>query len=256
MNQTVLLTGASSGIGYELAKIFAENRYDLILVARSQEKLEQIKVELSKPGIEIITIVKDLSISETPFEVYEELKERGTKVDILINNAGYGMSGQFVDLALDDQLNMMQLNMISLTTLTHLFVQDMVKNKFGRIMNVGSVASFFSVPNMSVYGASKAFVLSFSESLNTELKHKGDIKVTALCPGPTKTNFAEVAKVKSVEQFNRSGMTAKDVALSGYKAMLKGEPVVVPGFTFKVAARSMQLLPRKWLQSLIGRVNH
>ncbi|WP_157801008.1 SDR family NAD(P)-dependent oxidoreductase [Bacillus solitudinis] len=254
-NETVLLTGASSGIGYELAKIFAEHNYNLILVARNKEKLEEMKTELGQSTIKIMTIAKDLSLPESPQELYTEIKERGSSVDILINNAGFGMSGNFIELDLDKQLTMMQLNMFSLTKLTHLFVQDMVKNHYGRIMNVGSIASFFSVPKMSVYGASKAFVLSFSESLNTELKQQGDIKVTALCPGPTKTNFAKAAKVAEIEQFNSIGLSAKDVALSGYRAMLKGEPVVVPGFKFRAAIHSMRFLPRKLVQTLIGKTN-
>lgn len=254
--QTVLLTGASSGIGYELSKIFAKNRYDLILVARNKDKLEQIKCELEQFNVRISIFSKDLSLPHASRELYEEIKKQGQHVDILINNAGYGMTGKFTDLEWEKQLNMMHLNMIALTELTHLFVQDMINMKFGRIMNVGSIASFIATPSMSVYAASKAFVLSFSESLNTELKSKGDISVTALCPGPTKTNFAKVANVGELEHFfNRYGMTAKEVAQIGYRALIKKEPVIVPGLKFRGAVYLTRFIPRKLLQNLFGKSN-
>jgi short-subunit dehydrogenase len=256
--QTVLLTGASSGIGYEMAKIFAVNQYDLILVARNKDRLTEIKKELQSININInITIIaKDLSVPNAANELYKEVNQLGKHVEILINNAGYGMTGSFYELDIDQQLNMMQLNIVSLTQLTYLFVQDMIKNKFGRIVNLGSVASFVATPTMSVYAATKAFVLSFSESLNTELKRKGDIKVTALCPGPTQTNFANVANVGTFAHiFDRHGMTAKEVAQVGFQAMLNGDPVVVPGLKFRVAIGSTRFLPRKLLQKLMGQAN-
>ncbi|GAE34837.1 SDR family NAD(P)-dependent oxidoreductase [Halalkalibacter akibai] len=256
MKQTVLLTGASSGIGYEMAKIFAANHYHLILIARNKLKLEEIKQELNNPQIEITVIVKDLSVPGAANEVYKEIKQLNKHVDILVNNAGYGMTGPFFELDLNKQMNMIQLNIIALTELTHLFVQDMIKNNFGRIINVGSVASFVATPTMSVYAATKAFVLSFSESLHSELKQKGDIAVTALCPGPTKTNFATVANVGHLEEiFNVHGTTAQEVALSGYNAMKKELPVVVPGWKFRSMVGLTRLLPRQLLQKILSKTN-
>ena len=191
-------------------------------------------MEIEHPHIDILIVAKDLSLSHTPRELYEEINSHGKQVDILVNNAGYGMTGNFTELDLNEQINMIHLNVLALTELTHLFAQDMVKRKFGRIMNVGSVASFVATPTMSIYAATKAFVLSFSESLHSELKKKGNITVTALCPGPTKTNFAKAANVGELEHFfERHGMTAKEVAISGYRALLKGEPVIIPGIKFR-----------------------
>ncbi|MFA9560032.1 SDR family NAD(P)-dependent oxidoreductase [Evansella sp. AB-rgal1] len=254
INKTVLITGASSGIGYELAKIFAGNKYNLILVARNTELLTKIKEELADDTIDIVTISKDLSSPGAPKDLYNHVKDIGMHVHVLVNNAGYGMTGKFTELELEKQTNMMQLNMFALTELTHLFAQDMVEKKYGRVLNVGSVASFVSVPSMSVYAATKSYVLSFSESLHSELRRKGDIAVTALCPGPTKTNFAKVANVGEMEPlFNKYGMTATDVAKIGYKAVLKGDPVVVPGFTFRFVASLPRFLPRKLIQTLLGK---
>ncbi|MGO4890347.1 SDR family NAD(P)-dependent oxidoreductase [Anaerobacillus sp. MEB173] len=251
---TVLITGASSGIGYELAKIYAANGQHLILVARNKSRLEEIKEELHTPENSIDIVAIDLSAPHSPKELYEEVKQRQLYVNILINNAGYGMTGNFVDMDITQQLNMIQLNIVSLTHLTHLFLQDMVKNKHGKILNVGSVASFISTPSMSVYAATKAFVLSFSESLGSELQGKGNFVVTALCPGPTKTNFAKVANVGKLEKyFNQYGTSAARVAEAGYRALENGQPVVIPGKRFSAAIRLTRFLPRRLLQNLLAR---
>ncbi|MDT8862887.1 SDR family oxidoreductase [Alkalihalobacillus sp. MEB130] len=249
---TVLITGASSGIGYEFAKLYAKNEHNLILVARNEERLAEIREELS--NVEVNIIAMDLARPAAPKELFEEVKKRQLRVNVLINNAGYGMTGNFANLEIEKQLQMIQLNVTSLTYLTHLFLQDMQEDRYGRILNVGSVASFVSTPSMSVYAATKAFVLSFSESLGSELKHQGDFVVTALCPGPTKTNFAKVANVGKLEKiFDQYGIEVSRVAAAGYNGLEKRKSVVVPGKRFSTLVRISQLLPRRQLQHLLSR---
>lgn len=256
-NRNVLITGASSGIGYELAKIFARERHNLILVARNRTKLEDIKTELTSYGVGIEVVEKDLIRPNAAQELYDHLCQKNIRVDILINNAGFGLRGDFNSLDTKTQLDMIQLNIVALTHLTHLFVQDMVKQGYGRIMNVGSIASFVSVPSMSVYAATKAYVLAFSEALNTELKDKGDIKVTALCPGPTYTNFAKAAKMGDQEElFNKMSLSASFVAEAGYEALKKGKPIEIPATSYAIGTIGFtRLLPRRLLQALLSYLN-
>ncbi len=255
-NRNVLITGASSGIGYEFAKIFAKKENNLILVARNRTRLEEIRAELMAKDITITIIEKDLSLPNAAMDVYNEVKSQNQRVDVLINSAGFGLQGNFDELNLQQQHNMMHVNMVSLTELTHLFVQDMIGQKFGRILNIGSIASFISMPSMSVYAATKAYVLSFSESLSNELKRYGDISVTALCPGPTKTNFVKAANMVSMEEmYNRFGMSASIVAQAGYEALIKGRPIEIPGKRFSLSIMATRFLPRKLVQKLMMIVN-
>jgi len=253
--RNVLITGASSGIGYELAKIFANNGYNLILVARNKERLEQLRSELHQ--VKVTILAKDLSSPHAAQELYSQVQALQLPVDILINNAGYGMQGKFHQLDLEKQLNMVHLNIVALMELTHYFVQEMVSRKYGRIMNIGSIASFISTPSMSTYAATKAFVLSFSESLNSELKGKGDLCVTALCPGPTTTNFAQTANIAGDLEtaFKRLSLPASFVAQAGYEAMMKKKAVVIPGKRFSLSVTSTRFLSRNMIQRLLSRSN-
>lgn len=255
-NLTVLITGASSGIGYEFARIFAKKKNNLILVARNKKRLEGIRAELLANDITIHMIEKDLSLPQAALEVYKEVKSLNLRVDILINSAGSGLQGNFDELDLHQQRLMMQLNMVSLTELTHLFVKEMIGRKFGRILNIGSIASFVSMPSMSVYAATKSYVLSFSESMSNELKQYGDITVTALCPGLTKTNFVKAANMGSMEEmYNRFGMSPSRVAMEGYDALVKGRPIMIPGKRYRLSIMATRFLPRKFVQRLIMYAN-
>lgn len=250
---SALITGASSGIGYEFAKILAKEKIDLILVARNRQRLEEIRDELSSYHVCITLIDKDLSQPNSAEDVYHEVKKQGKHVDILINGAGVGRLGRFIELDLQQQLQMMQLNMTTLTQLTHLFLQDMVKRNFGRIINVASIASFVSTPLLSVYAATKAYVLSFSESLNTELKGKGDFMVTALCPGPTKTNFARAAQMGDIEDiYHRFSISPSVVAEAGYQALGKKKSIVMPEKKLSISIFATRFLPRKWIQDTLS----
>lgn len=221
-NQTALITGASSGIGMELAKIHASEGGHLVLVARGEDVLNTLKTELeSSYGVNVTVLAEDLSVPGAARRVFDRAQQAGVEVDILINNAGFGGHGQFYQRNLEAEHSMMQVNMIALTELTHLFVQPMVKKQRGKILNVSSTASFIPGPLQAVYYATKAFVTSFSQALAEELKDL-NISVTALCPGAVKTGFAKAGDLEGVEIFKR-GKSAQSVAQCGYDAMQKGE---------------------------------
>ncbi|OES45560.1 SDR family NAD(P)-dependent oxidoreductase [Domibacillus iocasae] len=240
MNKTALITGASSGLGLEFAKIFAEAEYNLVIVARSKDKLEAFAD--SYPNTEMKIMAKDLSKPGAPKEVAEELDRLGIQVDVLINNAGFGLLGSFAELSLEKQTEMMQLNMTALTELTHLFLLGMLERNSGRILNVASMAAFQPGPMMAVYFATKAFVLSLSEALAEELVHT-NITVTALCPGATKTNFGTVASVEETKMFSQA-MPAAQVAKEAVNGLLQGKRVVITGNRNKAGAFASKLLPR------------
>lgn len=240
MKKTVLITGASSGFGYEFVKLFAKEDYNLILTARNIERLEEIKDEFD--SLNITLIKKDLSKPHSAKELYDEIKEKGLNIDILINNAGFGLVGRFDKLDADKQLEMVELNVITLTELTHYVLQEMKLRREGKILNVASTAAFQPGPLMAVYYASKAYVLSFSEALAEELRGTG-ITVTALCPGPSKTNFAKAANVEKTKMFAKV-MNADVVARLGYKALMKGQRVVVTGTVNKLGTYAVKFLPR------------
>lgn len=250
-NLNVLITGASSGIGYELAKVFARSKCHVILVARNEERLEEIRRELARQGTAASVIAKDLTQPDAASELYRELKGKNIDIHVLVNSAGIGRSGGFERNTPDEQLRMIQLNMIAVTQLTHLFLQDMVSNRFGRIVNVASISSFLPTPMMSVYAATKAYVLSLSESLNTELKGKGDIVVTALCPGFTKTNFMKEAQMGKLESIMyKIAMSPETVAKEGYKALRKGKTIHVVGLLNKTTYLIVRGMPRSWVQKV------
>ncbi len=240
MNKSALITGASSGFGYEFVKLFVKDNYNLILVARNIEKLEEIKRKFS--GVEITVIQKDLTLPGAVKDLYGEIKEKGLNIDVLVNNAGFGLLGEFDKLDIEKQTNMIQLNISVLTELTHYVLQEMKERKSGKILNVASTAAFQPGPLMAVYYATKAYVLSFSEALVEELKDTG-ITVTTLCPGASKTNFGKVASVEQTKMFSRA-MEADIVVQLGYNALMKGQRVIITGTINKIGAYAAKFLPR------------
>jgi short-subunit dehydrogenase len=247
--KTALVTGASSGIGYELAKCFARDGYNLVLVARSADELKKIAAQLtSEYGISAKFIAKDLSVPASPQEIFDEVQSKGIAIDILINNAGFGTYGTFCNTNLKDELEMMQVNMVSPTHLTKLFLPGMLARGHGRVMNVASMAAFQPGPLLAVYCASKSYVLSFSEALAEELRGTG-VTVTALCPGPVRTGFARRARTERTKAmmrglFNRI-WEPQDVAAVGYRGLMKGKTIVIPGKRYIVSAFIVRCLPRK-----------
>ncbi len=253
--KTALVTGASSGIGYELAKVFAKEGQNVVLVARNQGALETLAKELQeKYSVSAVVLPADLSDPSAPGQIHALLAKESVPVDYLVNNAGFGTRGPFQESDLKSQLSMMQVNMVALVHLTRLFLDDMVKKGEGRILNVASTAAFQPGPLMAVYYATKAFVLSFSEALADELKGIG-VKVTALCPGPTSTGFGKSAGMEDARLFNRGVMEAETVALAGYEGLMKGRKVVVPGFRNKALATASRFAPRKFVIRTVRKLN-
>lgn len=255
MTKTALITGASSGIGYELAKRFARDHTDLVLVARDEARLGQIAGELqAASGVSVKVIRADLSRPAAPAEIYIETQRLHIPVDYLVNNAGFGLGGAFVETNLDSELDMMQVNVVSLVHLTKLYLQDMHHRGTGGILNVASTAAFQPGPLMAIYYASKAFVLSFTEALAEEMRGTS-LTATALCPGPTATDFQRRAKIESTRLVKSKAigvMAASEVAEIGYRGFLAGQAVVIPGLINKMAAQSVRISPR----ALVRRVTH
>jgi short-subunit dehydrogenase len=252
MAKTALITGASSGIGYELAKIFARQKYNLVLVARSENKLNEIAAELKKAhGVDVVVLPKDVSLLASSQEIYDAVKQKGIDVEILVNNAGFGDFGFFTETKWEKELEMINLNMTALTALTKLFVRDMVRRKSGKIMNVASTASFQPGPLMAVYYATKAYVLSFSEAISNELQGTG-VTVTALCPGPTESGFQNAAAMNDSKLVKGKKLpTSQDVAEYAYKALMNGKVVAVHGLMNKIMAQSVRYSPRAVVRSLV-----
>ena len=254
-NKTALITGASGGIGYELAKLLAKDNYNLVLVARSEEKLQQLKMDLEtgyKISAKVIT--KDLSKMGAVDEICNELEKEKIAIDILINNAGFGDFGKFTETNWQKEAEMIQLNILTLTHLTKLFLKGMIERKSGKILNLASIASFQPCPLMAVYGATKAYVLSFSEAIANELKGTG-VTVTALCPGPTKTNFFKAAGNEDSKLVKGKKIpTSKEVAKCGYEAMKKGETVVIHGLKNRILASSIRFAPRNLVTKISRKV--
>jgi len=242
---TVLITGASGGIGYELALLFARDRYDCVLVARSHDRLTALASRLeSEFGIKTLVLAKDLSKPATVDEIYEEVSAATLKVDVLVNNAGFPVYGRFVETDLSAELEMLQVNVVALTALTKLFVRGMVERRQGRILNLASTAAFVPGPLMAVYYASKAYVLSFSEALANELKGTG-VTVTALTPGATRTGFQERGKMEDARLIKGTLSDAASVALAGYRGLMAGKTVVIPGLSNKLLPVVVRLSPRR-----------
>src|SRR5918993_1522367 len=247
---TALVTGASGGIGEELAWLFAADGHDLVLVARSRDKLARLSEELEgKHGVAARVLAADLARPEAPREIFEELSAAGVTVDALVNNAGFGSYGPFAETDLKSELDLLQVNVVALTHLSKLFLPGMIARRRGYLMNVASTAAFQPGPLMAVYYASKAYVLSLSEALANECEGTG-VRVSALCPGPTETGFVAAAGMGDSKLFDRAVMDARTVAVAGYRGLLAGKTVVIPGFRNNLVARSIGFFPR----SLVTRV--
>jgi len=247
-----LITGASGGIGLELARIAAASRHDLILIARSEDKLTRLARELRKAhSINVEAVAADLADPLAGERLMSRLDPLGVSIDILINNAGFGLYGRFVDNPLDTELAMIQVNITALTELTKRFVVPMVARRKGRIMNVASTAAFFPGPLMAVYYATKAYVLSFSEALANELGGTG-VTVTALCPGPTTSGFQAAAKLEESRLIaGKILATSAEVARFGWDAMMKGQVVAIYGASNRAMVAATRVVPRAALRKIV-----
>ncbi len=254
-SEVVLITGASSGIGWELAKCFAADKSNLVLVARSREPLEKLAAELrAAHGIEVYVLIADLARPEAPGKIFEELFAQKINVDVLVNNAGFGLHGEFAELSLAQQLEIIHVNITALTELTGLFLPGMIKRQRGGILNVGSVAGFLPGPYMSVYYASKAFVLSFTEALAEETDGTG-LKISVLCPGPTTSNFGNVARGGKPRKVERPKMSARSVAEAGHRGFRASQVIVVPGISNKLLTFTPRIAPRRLARRVIKKYN-
>lgn len=238
-----LVTGGSNGIGYELAKLFAEDGYNLILVARTEEDLQQRASEFKQQyGVDVITISKDLFQKEAPFELYDEVKSKNLIVDVLVNDAGQGQYGLFIEQDIHRLLDIVQLNVNSLTVLTHLFLKDMVARNEGKILQLASIASELPGPWQAVYHATKAYVLHLTEALIRELKDSA-VTITALQPGATDTDFFNKADMQESKILDTKLSDPAKVAKDGYEALMKGDDKIVSGFKNKAMVASSNVMP-------------
>ena len=249
--KVVLVTGASSGIGKEFARQFAYRGYNLVLVARRQDLLEEIQNEFVKEyNINIDYLSCDLS--ENPKQVYDFCKEKNYEVTVLVNNAGYGDYGTFIESDIDKTLGMIDLNNKALVALTYYFIKDMKQLGFGHVINVGSVASFMPGPYMAVYYATKAFVMSFSMALREELR-KDNIKVSVLCPAPTKSDFWKVANGETTSVYdNMFARTITDAAKTGYELFETNKAYAIDGYPYKLMISLVRLMPLELSARLMG----
>jgi short-subunit dehydrogenase len=248
MTQTVLITGASAGIGYALSRCFAADHHNVVLVARQEQKLNHVAEELRREfQITTKVIIADLAKPEAPRRIFDAVQADSLPIDFLVNNAGFGLGGKFAETALATELEMIQVNIASLVYLTKLFLPAMLARKSGRIMNVASTAAFQPGPLMAVYYASKAFVLSFSEAIANELSGTG-VTVTALCPGPTTSEFqarAQIRETRLVKSKWMGLMSAEAVARAGYQGFMRGKPLVIPGVMNQLGVHSVRVTPRR-----------
>jgi short-subunit dehydrogenase len=249
-----LITGASSGIGTEFARIFAREKYDIILVARNEQALSDLKQDLEKKyGVTCHVLVIDLAQPDAADRVFEQVHKQNISVDILVNNAGFGLWGEFLKTDWNTEKDMISVNIISLTRLAKLFVPEMVKRGQGKVLNIASTAAFFPGPYMAIYYATKAFVLSFTQALNSELEGSG-VVVTALCPGPTASHFQETAGARKVKTFAGKLPTSRDVAEYGFKALMSGKSVAIHGVKNKLLVWFSRFLPRKFATNEVKRI--
>ncbi len=251
-----LITGASAGIGKELSHTFAQNGYNLILVARTRSKLEELARSLeSQFGIKTQVIIKDLSDPLAAKQIFESVRDDALCVDILVNNAGVGVGGNFIDSSDNDEMNLMQINITALTMMCKYFAEAMVQQGGGKIVNIASTAAFQPGPYMSTYYASKAYVLSFSEALSVELNSK-NISVTTICPGVTQTDFFATANIIGTNLAQSPlMMSAKQVAEITFNACVKGRGIVIPGLINKLMAFMVRLTPRSIITRITGSLN-
>lgn len=257
-SKTALITGASAGIGYELSKLFAADNYDLILVARDSNRLARVAKELEASfACRVAVLPKDLTVTRSPDEIFEQLQNNAVEIDVLVNNAGVGARGALHESDTQKMLDMIQLNVVALVHLTRLVLPGMVQRGTGRILNVSSVAAYQPGPFKAIYNASKAFVTFFSEAVSTELKGTG-VTLTTLAPGPTVTEFHERAGMQRSKLANKAGlvMTAAQVAKIGYDATMSGKRTVITGLRNRAGALVLgRLLPRGFVLDLMSKIN-
>jgi short-subunit dehydrogenase len=253
--KTALITGASVGIGRDLAECFARGGHHLVLTARSQSHLDEVAAKLRDAhGVRVEVIAKDLSIAGAGQELFDQISSMKVEIEFLVNNAGFGTHGPFGEAEVLPQLAMLQVNVVALTHLTRLFLPAMLARKGGRVLNVASTASFLPGPLMAVYYASKAYVLSFSEAVDAEVTGSG-VTITALCPGPTITEFQKRMGVENSLLFRKNTMTSQAVAEIGYHAMMAGKRVAVAGFKNSFLVAAMKFSPRKWTAGVAKKLN-
>ncbi len=251
--KTALITGASGGIGKEFAQILAEEGCNLVLLARNEQKLKHLSSDLErKYKIKVTVLVQDLSEQNAPAKVYAEIKDRNLFIDTLINNAGFGDFGSFIDEDLKVVTDMINLNISALTEMTALFLKDMKKKKQGHILNIASTAAFQPLPGFAVYAATKAYVLHFSEALSYELRNTG-ITVSALCPGPTSTGFAKRANAEKLSLFKNT-MNSEIVARAGYAGLMKHKMTILAGFRNKLLSLSRMFPSRTLMVRIAGKI--
>jgi len=251
LKMTALVTGASGGIGEELARLFAADGHGLVLVARSRDKLSALAEELSdRHNVSARVIAADLARAEAPREIFDELRRDGVVVDALVNNAGIGSYGPFAETDEKTELDLLQINVVALTHLTKLFLPAMIARRRGYVLNVASTAAFQPGPLMAVYYASKAYVLSFTEALANETSGTG-VRVSALCPGPTETGFVAAAGMSESKLFDANVMSARSVAVEGYRGMLSGKTIVIPGFRNRLLASGYRFAPRGLITKIV-----
>ncbi|MGC2648713.1 MAG: SDR family oxidoreductase [Candidatus Sulfotelmatobacter sp.] len=248
---TALITGASGGIGYELAKLFAKDHYNLVLVARSSDKLNQVASQLRQQfGLNVEAMALDLAEDQSVKMLFEHLKGEKLEVDVLVNNAGFGVFGEFGEMPEEEVLGQVQLNVVALTHLTRLFLPAMIERRQGKIMNVASTAAFQPGPLMAVYYATKAYVLSFSEALANEVAGTG-VVVSCFCPGATDTGFQKRAGIENSRLFKKIGaMNVETVARDGYRGLMAGKTLVISGTRNWLVAESVRFAPRKWVTAM------
>jgi len=247
--ETALITGASSGIGLDLARVMAPS-FDLVITGRNQTELEKLARELeAQHGNQVHVVPADLARPDAPQAIFAEIERRGLAINVLVNNAGFGTYGNFAESDLEGDLNVIEVNIAALTSLTRLALRGMVERRRGKIMNVASTAGFQPGPLMAVYYATKAYVIMFSEAIANELKSSG-VTITCLCPGPTATQFAQRANMEESKLFKLGAMSSMDVARAGYKGMMAGKTLVIPGLMNKTLAFSVRLSPRKLVTAI------
>lgn len=250
LKKNALITGASSGLGREFAEIFAREGYDLILVARRERELISLAEELERGyGTASQVISLDLSLATSANDLFNQVIEKGLFIDVLVNNAGFGVYGPFDKNELDDVVNMLEVNVLTLTKLTRLVLPAMLEARKGKILNVASTAAFQPIPLFAAYAASKSYVLSVSEALANELQGTG-VTVTALCPGATKTEFGTRSQMNNTRLFGKGVMDAKTVAELGFKALKQGKSVVITGVKNRMIAITTRFAPRKVILSI------
>ncbi|MBK6264061.1 SDR family oxidoreductase [Marivirga sp. S37H4] len=250
--QYALITGATSGIGYELAKLFAKDQYNLVIVARHEADLKKAASEFRKEGVKVETITKDLFKKEAASEIYEEVKNRGITINVLVNNAGQGEFGKFIENNLQDELEIIQLNIVATVALTKYFIRDMMQAGEGKILNLSSIAGKVPGPYQAVYHGTKAFIQFFTEAVRSEMKDTG-ISLTALLPGATDTDFFNKADMESSKILEQDLADPAKAAEDGYKALMNGEAMVISGFKNKMQVAMGNMMPDNKSADMMGK---